>query len=130
MMLAGESFQLLEKERPSMKTEKHLATLWKPMLLTLALAVFGATAAAADFVVGSGQPVVIADDIFKRLTSVESVPGTESSEGNSNQGHGNNEDGVDSSNPGADVFVDSSTTDDESSGGGAAPSKGKGKGKN
>jgi len=121
-----------------MKIEKHRPSLWRLLLVVGALAAIGGGAALADYVVGAGEPVVISDDVFDRTTEVISLAGPISGAGGekSNNGHGNNADGVDSSNPGqggggpngaVDESCDGTGTcvDDEAGGGGASPSKGK-----
>ena len=85
------SHSLLEKAKP---TEGGDA---KPVP---SLFLHGPGLAAADYTVGAGEPVVISDDVFDRTTTVVSLTGGPSSDGQGNSGHGNNEDGVDSSNPG------------------------------
>jgi hypothetical protein len=81
----------------------------------------------AERVVNSGEPIVVSDDITDRTVAVQSL------DGNGNQGHGNNEDGVDSSNPGQggggpngsvdeSCSGDGSCVDDEGSGGGSSVS--------
>jgi hypothetical protein len=89
--------------------------------------------AMAERVVNAGEPIVISDDITNRTKAVQSVNGGLPGD---NQGHGNNDDGVDSSNPGqggggpngsTDASCDGSgeCVDDEGSGGGSVMSKGK-----
>jgi hypothetical protein len=91
--------------------------------------------AMAERVVNAGEPIVISDDITNRTKAVQSLNGDVLG-GKDNQGHGNNEDGVDSSNPAqggggpngsTDASCDGTGTcvDDESSGGGSAMSQGK-----
>ncbi len=84
-----------------MKSETTLSgRLWNPILVALAMLAFGPGLAAADYTVSAGEPVVISDDVFDRTTTVISLTGGPGSSGKDNNGHGNNEDGVDSSNPG------------------------------
>ena len=120
-----------------MKSEITLSRrLWNSILVALAVLAFGPGLAAADYVVNAGEPVVISDDVFDRTTTVVSLTGGPSSDGQDNNGHGNNEDGVDSSNPGqggggpnggVDASCDGSgdCVDDES-GGGSSSSNGNG----
>ncbi len=49
--------------------------LWNLALVTVAMLAFGPSLAAADYVVGSGEPVVISDDVFDRTTQVVSLAG-------------------------------------------------------
>lgn len=111
-------------------------------LIALLLILGWSLPALAEKTVDSIQPIVISDDIMKRTTSVESAAtGSEGGEdevaaaGKTNHGHGNNADGVDSSNPSqgkggpngeADASCDGSgdCVDDESKGGGSVMSKG------
>jgi hypothetical protein len=97
------------------------------------LAFLGPGFAMADRVVNAGEPIVVSDDITNRTIAVQSLDGDGAGD---NQGHGNNEDGVDSSNPGQGGGGPSGTTDascdgsgecidDESKGGGSAMSKNK-----
>ncbi len=97
--------------------------------------------AMAERVVNAGEPIVISDDITNRTKAVQSLNGDVLGDGGKdNQGHGNNDDGVDSSNPGqgdggpggsVDQSCDGNgeCVDDESSGGGSAMSQGKNKNK-
>ena len=118
-------------------------------LLIVALATFGLPATGwADSEADNLEFIIVSDDIRKQVTNVARPDGSETSPaapdgsdddgattGKNNHGHGNNADGVDSSNPGQgkggpNGAVDpSGDIDDEAGGGGAAPSKGKGKGK-
>ena len=108
--------------------------LWNLALVAVAMLAFGPSLAAADYVVGSGEPVVISDDVFDRTTTVISLTGGPgSTDGKSNNGNGNNADGVDSSNPGQggggpNGAVDSScdgsgTCVDDEAGGGSSKTK-------
>ena len=110
--------------------------LWSFAVVAAAMMAFASGIALADYTVGAGEPVVISDDVFNRTTQVVSLAGPTGSDGKSNNGHGNNDDGVDSSNPGqggggpngdVDASCDGSSpcVDDESSGGGASSSKNK-----
>ena len=109
--------------------------LWR-LALIAAIALFVPSASLADYTVNAGQPVVVSDDIYKRTAQVGSAgDGPSSSDADkTNQGHGNNEDGVDSSNPGQggggpNGAEDSSCdgtgecVDDESKGGGSIMNK-------
>lgn len=112
----------------------------RPLLALCALALLGgwAAAAQADMVVDSNEPVVISDDILERTTAVESAADAPASAGTAqgNHGHGNNADGVDSSNPGqgqggpngaSDPSCGSGgCVDDEAGGGGSAMSANQG----
>jgi hypothetical protein len=112
-----------------MKTNNERPSLLRLVLAASAMIVIGGGVALADYVVGAGEPVVISDDVFDRTTQVISLAGP------SNNGHGNNEDGIDSSNPGQgdggpsggdDTGCDANgenCVDDEASGGGASQSK-------
>ncbi|MCH6562225.1 MAG: hypothetical protein IH800_07380, partial [Myxococcales bacterium] len=42
--------------------------LWNLALVAVAMLAFGPGLATADYVVGSGEPVVISDDVFDRTT--------------------------------------------------------------
>jgi len=103
------------------------------LLLAFAAAMLFALSgtATADEVVSASKIVVLSNDVSNETTQVEHRStggfGTKS-----NNGHGNNADGVDSSNPGqgsggpnADGADSDSSVDDEAGGGGAAPSKSK-----
>jgi len=113
------------------------------LLLALVAAVMFALSgtAIAEEVVSAAKIVVLSNDISNETTAVKHASsgnsGSEDGSGESNNGHGNNADGVDSSNPGqggggpnADGADSDSSVDDEAGGGGAAPSKNKGNGKN
>jgi hypothetical protein len=112
-------------KRHVMKANERFA-----LLLGALIVVGSAGPILADYMVDSYEPVVISDDIYNSSREVISLAGP-----NTNNGHGNNEDGVDSSNPGQgdggpNGATDESCTgdtcvDDESAGGGAAPSKDK-----
>lgn len=108
----------------------------------LLLVQLGPTTAAADRLVNANEPIIISNDITERTTDVNSASDVPvdlvgDGMGKDNNGHGNNDDGVDSSNPGqgaggpngdTDASCDGSgeCVDDESGGGGASPSNGKG----
>jgi hypothetical protein len=102
---------------------------------TIALVVTGfSTVVSADTEVDAAVVVVVSDDIMDRTTNIgRAGDGAGDGAGSGNNGHGNNEDGVDSSNPGEggggpNGGVDpSGDVDDEAGGGGAAPSKNKNK---
>ena len=99
--------------------------LKKAALIAASAVVLGAGVAWASYTVSAGEPIVVSDDVFDLTTEVVSLTGGPAIGGMGNHGHGNNDDGVDSSNPGADVFTDSDpSVDDESNGGGASPSQG------
>ena len=49
--------------------------LWNLALVAVAMLAFGPSLAAADYVVGAGEPVVISDDVFDRTTTVISLAG-------------------------------------------------------
>ncbi len=113
-----------------MKANERLA------LLVGALIVVGSAGPIlADYVVDSYEPVLVSDDIYNTSREVVSLAGPDANaDGNSNNGHGNNEDGVDSSNPGQggggpNGEVDESCTgegecvDDESSPGNSGKTK-------
>ncbi len=97
--------------------------------LALAIVLFLPGVPSADTEANSGQVLLISDEINGNSVDVDRP-----SDGNGNNGHGNNADGVDSSNPGAgdggpngalDASCDAAgCTDDEAGGGGAAPSGG------
>ncbi len=55
--------------------------LWNLGLAVVAMLAFGPGLAAADYVVGSGEPIVISDDVFDRTTSVISLTGGPSAGG-------------------------------------------------
>jgi hypothetical protein len=126
---------------------------WRALVALAFLLPFAAASEArADRVVNANEPVVISNDITNRTTGVRSaesgvadeddaeapaVPASPSgddavaSPAPGNHGHGNNEDGVDSSNPGqgkggpnggVDESCDGSgaCVDDESTGGGSS----------
>lgn len=102
---------------------------------TITLMITGfSTVVSADTEANASVVVIISDDIMDRTTNV-ARPGDDGY-GQSNNGHGNNADGVDSSNPGegdggpTGAVDPSGTVDDEAGGGGAAPSKNNGNGKN
>ena len=107
-------------------------------LLAALLLTFGAAPAAANKLVDSAEPVVVSDDVYKRMTDVESASDAATA-AKGNHGHGNNADGVDSSNPGQgkggpngadDPSCGSGgCVDDEAGGGGSSVAKSKGKGK-
>ena len=70
--------------------------LWNLALVAVAILAFAPGLAAADYVVGSGEPVVISDDVFDRTTTVISLTGGPGSDG----GSSNNKSGLgDGSNP-------------------------------
>ena len=112
-----------------MKTNNERHRLWLLVLAAGAMAIIGGGVALADYMVGSGEPVVISDDVFDRTTQVVSLagpaggfaslagsPAGDDGSGQTNNGHGNNLDGVDSSNPGQGAGgpnggVDASCTD-------------------
>ncbi len=99
--------------------------LRRTALIGILAAVLSAGVAWASYTVSAGEPIVVSDDVFDLTTEVVSLTGGPAIGGVGNHGHGNNDDGVDSSNPGADIFTDSDpTVDDESAGGGASPSQG------
>jgi len=97
--------------------------------------------ARADRTVNANEPQIWFDDIYNRQVEIVFPSASGGSDapadvadagGKSNNGHGNNADGVDSSNPGQGkggpnaAGADSDpSVDDESGGGGASPSKGK-----
>ena len=133
-----------------MKTESNLLDSLKglalPLAALLAFAVLGPVAASADDTAAELQYIVVSDDIQKEVTETARAAGSGSGDGadananadgtgKTNNGHGNNADGVDVSNPGEGgggpngMDDPSGTVDDEAGGGGAAPSKGKGKDK-
>ncbi len=97
------------------------------------LACLGWSSALADEVVNSSRPVIVSDDITKMATEV--VSASDAAAGTGNHGHGNNADGVDSSNPGRGgggpngAEDPSGAVDDEAGGGGSIMSKSKGGGK-
>ena len=108
----------------------YLKTLILAGAAAFVLALVGDVGTAqADQTVTANQPVVWFDDV--RGTSLDIV--FPEGDGNGNNGHGNNVDGVDSSNKGqggggpTGMDDPSGSYDDEGSGGGAAPSKGNGK---
>jgi len=71
--------------------------LWNLALVAVAMLAFGPGLAAADYVVGSGEPVVISDDVFDRTTTVISLTGGPGSDG----GSSTNKSGLgDGTNPG------------------------------
>jgi len=97
------------------------------------------TTALADSQADNLQFIIVSDDIRKDTKAVARGAGTEGGNGEEdgagqdNNGHGNNADGVDMSNPGeggggpnAEGADSDPTDDDEAGGGGAAPSKNKG----
>ncbi len=49
--------------------------LWNLALVTVAMLAFGPSLAAADYVVGASEPVVISDDVYNRTLSVVSLTG-------------------------------------------------------
>jgi hypothetical protein len=106
-------------------------TLLGGAVAVFALLFLGPGVAMAERVVNSADPIVVSDDITNRTIAVQSLD-----DGAGNHGHGNNEDGVDSSNPGggdggpngsvdASCDGDGACVDDESSGGGSAMSNNK-----
>jgi hypothetical protein len=104
--------------------------------LVVALATFGLPAAGwADNQADNLEFIIVSDDIRKQVTNVARPDGSEGDGSVTNNGHGNNADGVDSSNPGeggggpTGAVDPSDGVDDEAGGGGALPSKGKGKNK-
>ena len=68
--------------------------LWNLALVAVAMLAFGPGLATADYVVGSGEPVVISDDVFDRTTTVISLTGGPGSDGANKSGLG------DGTNPG------------------------------
>jgi len=111
---------------------------WSARIVSLSVAVslmtgFGLaipTIAFADSEASALQFVVVSDDIRKDTTAVARGAGSSDADGSqTNNGHGNNADGVDSSNPGQGgggpngAIDESGSVDDEAGGGGAAPSK-------
>jgi len=64
------------------------------LILGAVIVVGSAAPIFADYVVDTFEPVVVSDDIYNTSTEVVSLAGP------GNNGNGNNEDGVDSSNPG------------------------------
>jgi hypothetical protein len=85
-----------------MKNEERRPSLWRLLLVVGALAAIGGGAALADYVVGSGEPVVISDDVFDRTTEVISLAGPTSGNDNNRSGLGDDTnaglgDGTDSS---------------------------------
>jgi hypothetical protein len=125
-----------------MNSERVFPHCWSALGALSLLLWLTPAGALADRVVNSNEPIVISNDITNRTTNVRSFESDADDalaepEGQGNHGHGNNEDGVDSSNPGqggggpnGDVDESCDGTgeciDDESSGGGASPSNGKG----
>ncbi len=126
-------------------TRSHVGGATLLVLCVLALGLGLPAVAAADNEAGNLEFIIVSDDIRKSVAEVER-PGGDGSPaaapapatapggadpGKNNNGHGNNEDGVDSSNPGQgkggpNGGVDpSGDVDDEAGGGGASPSKGK-----
>ncbi len=67
------------------------------LILGAVIVVGSASPVFADYVVDAFEPVVVSDDIYNTSTEVVSLAGPSNK---TNNGHGNNEDGVDSSNPG------------------------------
>ncbi len=49
--------------------------LWHLALVAVAMLAFGPSLAAADYVVNSGETVVISDDVYNRTVSVASLTG-------------------------------------------------------
>jgi hypothetical protein len=108
--LITESANPQHSENIMQKKPTPLSVLLKVSIAVAVIAFLGPGPALADFLVNSGQPVVISDDVWKRTVSVASASpaagdGGDAAVGddgssNTNNGHGNNEDGVDSSNPG------------------------------
>ena len=49
--------------------------LWNLALVAVATLAFGPSLAAADYVVGSSEPVVISDDVYNRTVSIVSLTG-------------------------------------------------------
>ena len=99
------------------------------LLLAATGLLFLAGSASADEVVGATRIVILSDDISNTTTPVKHAG---EAGGVGNNGHGNNADGADSSNPSqgggganADGADSDPGTDDEAGGGGAAPSKDK-----
>ena len=71
--------------------------LWNLALVAVAMLAFGPSLAAADYVVGSGEPIVISDDVFDRTTTVISLTGGPGSDADPSS---NNKSGLgDGSNP-------------------------------
>ena len=111
--------------------------VWRLTLAGIAGAALCAGIAWADYTVNAGEPIVVSDDVFDLTTEVVSLTGGPAISGIENNGHGNNIDGVDSSNPGQGNGGPNGDTaescdgpgecvDDESNGGGASPSQGGG----
>ena len=70
--------------------------LWNLGLAVVAMLAFGPGLAAADYVVGSGEPIVISDDVWDRTTTVISLTGGPGS----GDGSSNNKSGLgDDTNP-------------------------------
>jgi hypothetical protein len=101
--------------------------------LAFALWLVPAGEVAADRMVNANEPIIVSNDITNRTTGVRSFE-MDVAEGQSNNGHGNNDDGVDSSNPGKggggpNGSVDESCSgsgtcvDDEGHGGGSSKKK-------
>jgi len=100
-------------------------------VLMLAGVGFGfAAAASADESAANLEFIIVSDDIRKTMTETARPEGTVASPAGNN-GHGNNIDGVDSSNPGEGgggpngAVDESGDVDDEGGGGGASPSTNK-----
>ena len=49
--------------------------LWNLALVAVAVLAFGPSLAAADYVMGASEPVVISDDVYNRTLSVVSLTG-------------------------------------------------------
>jgi hypothetical protein len=96
------------------------------ILVALSFLMAGSGAVLAESVVSSHKPVIVSDDITNKITGVKSA-----SDANENNGHGNNDDGVDISNPGdgdggpTGATDPSGETDDEGKGGGSMMAQGK-----
>jgi hypothetical protein len=119
-------------QKDNQKASARIVSLFVAVLLMTGFGFAVPTIALADSEASALQFVVVSDDIRKDTTAVARGAGSASSDadsGKSNNGHGNNADGVDSSNPGQggggpNGAVDpSGSVDDEAGGGGASPSK-------
>jgi hypothetical protein len=77
-----------------MKTHDERRSLRRMVLIVSAIAAVCGGVALADYVVGSGEPVVISDDVFDRTTQVISLAGPTGGLDNNRSGLG------DETNPG------------------------------
>ena len=113
-----------------MERIRFIGSVGAATLMALAITLFLPGVPSADTEANSGQVLLISDEINGNSVDVDRA----SAAGGGNNGHGNNTDGVDSSNPGQggggpnggyDASCDGSggCVDDEGGGGGAAPSK-------